>query len=438
MLEKESIEKSHRHSASRFSKSMVAASTMTCFLHLVLSIVYIIMGVTPMVIYNICGLFLFLWLRRLFKTKWIKIPFILGSIDVILGICLADYFIGWESNFNIYMLLLPASMLIYTGWKIWETALYMFLFISTYLVLFILLSDHDGTYEINSEVIKYLSIGNTIAAISILLVILRHMNSSIKEMQRSLENKNKLLEKKKSELDKKVIERTTTLENANNDLRQFTYIATHDLKVPIDNISGCYNILLHDSENASDKTKLIMPWIKKSLDQASLIISQLIQLEKAGTDYNVYESINLEEATQHIINCFSAKVIALNADIVTDFRDCETLHYSKGAFNSIAQNLISNALKYHSPDRRCRITIKAKRTNDFLCFSVEDNGLGIDLEVQRNRLFGLFQRISTKEEGSGLGLHMIKKILENSGGKIDVESEVGKGSVFHAFIKEIA
>ena len=257
-------------------------------------------------------------------------------------------------------------------------------------------------------------------------------------MQKSLENKNELLEKKKNELDKKVIERTKTLENANSDLRQFTYIATHDLKVPIDNISGCYNILLHDNENASDKTKLIMPWIKKSLDQASLIISQLIQLEKSGTDHIGHESINLEEATQQIINCFSTKVKSLNADIVTDFSDCETLNYSKGAFNSIAQNLISNALKYHSPDRRCKITIKSKRTNEFLCFSVEDNGLGIDLEVHQKRLFGLFQRISTKEEGSGLGLHMIKKILENSGGKIDVKSEVGKGSVFYAFIKEIA
>jgi signal transduction histidine kinase len=335
------------------------------------------------------------------------------------------------------MIVLPASILIYTGWKIWETSLYMILLILTYLILFIFLSDYEGIYKINSEVIKYLSVGNAIAAISILLVILRHLNSSIKEMQKSLEDKNKLLEHKKDELDKKVIERTKTLEKVNDELRQFTYIATHDLKVPVDNILGCYNILLHDIENSSDKTKLIMPWIKKSLDQTSLIISQLIQLEQAGINHMDHESINLEEATQHVINYFSAKVKSLNADIVTDFSECETLYYSKSAFNSIAQNLISNALKYHSPDRTCRITIKAKRKNEFLCFSVEDNGLGIDLKVQRKRLFGLFQRISTTEEGSGFGLHMIKKLLENRGGKIDVESQVGKGSVFYAYIKEI-
>lgn len=639
-----------------------------------------------MLIYNVFGFFLFLALRQLFKANWIKTPFILGSLNVVLGICLADYFIGWEANFNIYLILLPASILIYTGWKLWETSLYLTILTAIYLSLFLSLSNSSPVYPINTEILKYLSIANTVNTIIILLVILGHLNSSIILMTKKLEDKNTQLEHQKDELDQKVIERTKelrqlnknlvenesrfsaffengaigmlilnqdgtfntinealynilgfnferqelhdacyfdiliddknklgefsfetilknkdkaftsqykgennntiwanttissvtnnkgevvnlmiliedltdariieqernrmfnnskdlicvinalgiienanpaffntlghkeeklasiewttlihpddlelslenlntialsdvglsfenrylcaskdykwlswnlvqdvdtskifaiarditnqvtdrkTLENANADLKQFAYIATHDLKVPVDNILGCYNILSHDIENHSDKTKLIMPWIKKSLDQASSIISQLIQLEKAGVDYQDQEPLQLEDTIQHVLDYFSAKITSINAEIVTDFSACKTIYYSKSAFNSIAQNLISNALKYHSPDRRCRITIKAKQVNEFFCFSIEDNGVGIDLENQRKKLFGLFQRISTTKDGSGLGLYMIKKLIENNGGRIDVESQVGKGSVFKVYIKTL-
>ena len=683
MLKRKTPKITQEYSASRFRDSMTAASNMSCILHIALSIFYFIIEVPEMLIYNVFGFFLFLALRQLFKANWIKTPFILGSLNVVLGICLADYFIGWEANFNIYLILLPASILIYSGWKIWETSLYLTILAAIYLSLFLLLSNSSPVYAINSEILKYLSIANTVAAISILLVILGHLNSSIILMTKKLEDKNTQLEHQRDELDQKVIERTTklrqlnknlveneskfsaffengaigmlilnqdgtfdsinealynilgfnferkelrdayyfdiimpdknnlgefsfetilnkdtnftsqykgknnntiwanttissvtnnkgeiinlmiliedltdariieqernrlfnnskdlicvinslgkiesanpaflntlghkeeklasigwttlihpddlelslknldtimlsdaglnfenrylcasndykwlswnivqdvdtskifavarditnqmidrkTLENANADLKQFAYIATHDLKVPVDNILGCYNILLHDIENHSDKTKLIMPWIKKSLDQASSIISQLIQLEKAGVDYQDQESLQLEDTIQHVLNYFSAKITSINAEIVTDFSACDTLYYSKSTFNSIAQNLISNALKYHSPDRRCRITIKTKLENEFFCFSIEDNGVGIDLENQRKKLFGLFQRISTIQDGSGLGLYMIKKLIENNGGRIDVESQVGKGSVFYVYIK---
>jgi len=143
------------HSIDRFSNSMVAASTVTCFLHLSLSILYLFLEVPEMVIYNVCGLLLFFWLRILFKNKWVKIPFILGSIDVITGIIMADYFIGWESNFNIYLILLPASILIYTGWKIWELSLYLILIFGIYLSLHLLLLDFPGVYDISSLVLQY-------------------------------------------------------------------------------------------------------------------------------------------------------------------------------------------------------------------------------------------------------------------------------------------
>ena len=104
MLKRKTPKITQEYSASRFRDSMTAASNMSCILHIALSIFYFIIDVPEMVIYNVFGFFLFLALRQLFKANWIKTPFILGSLNVVLGICLADYFIGWEANFNIYLI----------------------------------------------------------------------------------------------------------------------------------------------------------------------------------------------------------------------------------------------------------------------------------------------------------------------------------------------
>ena len=111
----------------RFIKSMTVACLAGSLLHLFLSVFYFIIKVPEMCVYAIVSFFLYgLW-RQLFKNKWIKPPFILGSLNAITGIILANYFIGWDSNFNIYFIILPAALLLYTGWKAWERSLYLIL-----------------------------------------------------------------------------------------------------------------------------------------------------------------------------------------------------------------------------------------------------------------------------------------------------------------------
>src|SRR5690606_21527717 len=98
-------------------------------------------------------------------------------------------------------------------------------------------------------------------------------------------------------------------------------------------------------------------------------------------------------------------------------------------------NLISNSLKYKSPDREPVIKISCQQNDEFFIVTVEDNGLGMDLSSGES-IFGLFRRLHNHVEGTGIGLYIVKKIMDNAGGKIEVESEVGVGSAFRLYFKK--
>lgn len=102
---------------------------------------------------------------------------------------------------------------------------------------------------------------------------------------------------------------------------------------------------------------------------------------------------------------------------------------------SIFYNLISNAIKYRHPDQRPYIRIKSDLNGDYVQINVAGNGLGIDLKAHKNNLFSLHKRFHYHVDGKGLGLYLVKTQLEALGGKIDVRSMEGEGSVFSFFIK---
>jgi signal transduction histidine kinase len=130
-----------------------------------------------------------------------------------------------------------------------------------------------------------------------------------------------------------------------------------------------------------------------------------------------------------------AQVIqAAQAKIIHDFTRCPTIPFSKKNMRSILYNLISNAIKYHSPERPPVVQVLCTEKAEFYVLSVKDNGLGIDLS-QQHKLFTMFKRLHSHVEGSGIGLYMVKKIIENAGGKIEVQSKLGEGSIFSVYFR---
>jgi signal transduction histidine kinase len=119
--------------------------------------------------------------------------------------------------------------------------------------------------------------------------------------------------------------------------------------------------------------------------------------------------------------------------IQTNFK-VHQLKFSKKNFRSVLFNLISNALKFKSPDQDSVINIQTNLEGPYILLSVKDNGLGIP-ERQHPQLFSMFKRFHDHVEGTGVGLYMVKRIVENAGGKIEVESKEGAGTEFKLFLK---
>jgi signal transduction histidine kinase len=114
--------------------------------------------------------------------------------------------------------------------------------------------------------------------------------------------------------------------------------------------------------------------------------------------------------------------------------DCPQVHFSKKNLQSILYNLLSNALKYRSSERELFVRISCYSNQSHHLLTIEDNGLGMDMR-QEEKIFALFKRLHTHVEGTGIGLYIVKKMLENGGGKIEVESKLGVGSTFKVYFK---
>ncbi len=125
-------------------------------------------------------------------------------------------------------------------------------------------------------------------------------------------------------------------------------------------------------------------------------------------------------------------IVASGAQLAVDLSGCPAIHFSEKNLRSVVYNLISNALKYRSPERVPLVRIGCESTPTDQVLTVGDNGLGME-PGRLNQLFTMFKRFHDHVEGSGIGLYMIKKMVENAGGKIEVESQVGVGSTFRVY-----
>ncbi len=247
--------------------------------------------------------------------------------------------------------------------------------------------------------------------------------------------------KSPEQLEKIVIERTRQLEESNNnlmrlnkDMDNFIYSASHDLKSPVNNIEGLIQLLKSELNGTNKNTniELLLSKIETSATKAKNTVINLTDIVKIQSNpYEDIQIIEIREVLREILIENEMTVSASNADITLEL-NTETINYSRQAFKSILYNLIINSIKYKSPYRKLNIEISSSLniTTNRIEVSVKDNGLGIDLKLHKKKLFKLFVRFHDHIDGSGVGLYIINKIVENKGGKIEVESTVNVGSIF--------
>jgi two-component system CheB/CheR fusion protein len=287
--------------------------------------------------------------------------------------------------------------------------------------------------------------------------------------------KEELDQKYTHELEEKVKQRTAELLVANQELvlnneelgkmikelESFTYVASHDLQEPLRKIQTFANRLLEkETAHLSETGKDYFTRMQKAAMRMQQLITDLLAFSRVSTSERKFEKTNLNLIVADLKNDFNEIIEEKKATIdVSGLVEVSTIKFQ---FRQVMQNLIGNALKFSNPARAPHITIKSenvlgaklnKEQADLLSdqtglplnkldpetiyshISVSDNGIGFDPQY-KSRIFELFQRLHGKEAfvGTGIGLSIVKKIVENHKGVVTVKSELEKGSTFHIYL----
>jgi two-component system, chemotaxis family, CheB/CheR fusion protein len=223
------------------------------------------------------------------------------------------------------------------------------------------------------------------------------------------------------------------LSRINQDHDTFIYSVSHDLKGPLGNLNS---LITFFKESIAFKTKDdldILDMIVTSVDNLTNIISELSDIVRIENEIDKHDNVDLKNLLKEIKKTMKDKIENSKANIQADFQVKE-IPFSKKHMRSIFGNLLSNAIKYSSEAHTPEIYIKTEKVDGFDVLSIKDNGMGIPAN-KIDKIFAKFNRAHDHVEGSGVGLFLVKKIINNSGGDIEVESEVGKGSTFKVYFK---
>lgn len=228
----------------------------------------------------------------------------------------------------------------------------------------------------------------------------------------------------------------TTLKEKNNDLEKFAYVASHDLQEPLRMVTGFMSQLKKKYSHALDEKA--QQYIFYAIDGAKRmrsIILDLLEYSRVGKDGLSMEKIHLNTVLNDVLLNMKQETQRKNANILVK-KMPDILVYTT-FFTQIFQNLISNSLKYNRIEIPPDISIGCLDDGDHWTFSVEDNGIGIEEEYY-DKIFVVFQRLHNRNEysGTGTGLAIVKKIVEQLGGKVWVKSVIDKGSVFYFTLRK--
>lgn len=238
---------------------------------------------------------------------------------------------------------------------------------------------------------------------------------------------------KQKQSEKNTLEMVSRLETKNKELRQFAYAVSHDLRAPIARVLGLISLSRNDPGFIiNDKTILENVAIEiGNLDNVVKDINNAISIRDEAKQKSIIE---MENELDLIKKVLENEIKESNAEITYDFSEQPVISSVKSYIYSILYNLISNALKYRSKSRPLKIHVQTKLEDEMIILSVEDNGLGIDLSRNAEKIFGLYNRFHGKTiDGKGIGLNLVKVQAESLGGKAEVESTVNVGSKFKIY-----
>jgi PAS domain S-box-containing protein len=221
------------------------------------------------------------------------------------------------------------------------------------------------------------------------------------------------------------------LEQINGELERFTYTVSHDLKSPLITIKGFLGFLEQDATTGNVvRLRSDIKRIADATDKMQLLLNDLLELSRVGRLTNPSQLIQFEELAHEVVEFVHGRIHEKNIQVLIQ-DGFPTVYGDRQRLFEVLQNLVDNAAKFIGSRADPRIEIGHNGFEDGKpILYVKDNGLGIDL-VHHDRIFGLFNKLDANSEGTGIGLALVKRIIEVHGGRIWVESESGNGSTFY-------
>lgn len=246
-------------------------------------------------------------------------------------------------------------------------------------------------------------------------------------VERVMREWNSIMERRRAE--KKLKQYVKELERANRDLEDFTSTVSHDLKTPLRYIQSYISLFIEDYADVLDETgRGYLERIKEAAERMNTLIEDLLKLSRVGRKFTKVEMVDMNKLLEEIKTELSVQIKEKGGEVVIG--KLPTISTQRVWLKELFTNLIANGLKFNRSDKPKVEVNCEKREKDYL-FRVRDNGIGIEEKYLQN-IFKLFEKLHSQSEyeGTGAGLAICKKIVEELGGNIWVESEPGKGSTF--------
>lgn len=263
---------------------------------------------------------------------------------------------------------------------------------------------------------------------------------AISSQKEKLEEINQVIEKQRDEilhqnetLEFEVEKRTAELTQYTKHLEQYAFVTAHNLRAPVAQIIGLGNLLKKNMSDEEERNFIVNRVIhaSKELDLVIKELNTILNLRSSSKE--AYTIVNLHEELIAVRQDLQAMISQSGATIEAHFTDAPNLVSIKPYLRSILFNLISNGIKYCDPNRKPVIVIRSEKKGTGTLLSISDNGLGIDLNHYKEKLFDPYTRFHLHVEGRGIGLFLVKSHVESLGGAIELDSQLNVGTTFRIY-----
>jgi signal transduction histidine kinase len=217
-------------------------------------------------------------------------------------------------------------------------------------------------------------------------------------------------------------------------LNNFTHIVSHNIRSNNNNIKSLVELLIENSEGDRELLLKMLKTSTNKLDETIYHLSEFVKFQNQNEKN--YALLNLKKEIAKSTDGINQHIIKTNSTIINAVNEQINIKVVPAFLESILMNMLTNAIKYRSPDRPLVLKYSSELTENYCILTIEDNGIGIDMEKHRNSIFGLFKTFNGNSDSVGLGLFMTKNQIELMQGKIEIESTLGKGTIFKIYFYE--